>query len=591
MSPNSNPLTMSTSTYSEAFKFLKLNGSNFPSWCLHMQSSLQAKMYWLIVDGTEMKPDLPNVQTMSPSEFRMAKKDWLDWMQQDQAAMGCIKGACEDSQLPFIIGCKSSSETWSKLMDIHKNSQNQINVHYWFEELYTKKYTDGTSMADHIASMLELKHNLKQAGKQIPDLYVARAMVLSLLKTQSWDIVKYTLFELAKIDSDTITMKLQVEVNHRNRKNGTGDSALIAQGQKGKGGKGKGKGGGSWWKKGPQPNDICRKCGEKGHWASSHEEDTKKKESGNVAISGQQDLGMRSIGQVYMATDGRRAAPGLILDSTATSHMISDQQWFTKYSTSSNNDVITVGGGCKLPVIGLGSVMFKARLPKGVRTIILHGVRHVPKLGANLISLTKLTKEGLQGSFKNDWISVKSDTEELFWVTLTDDLYWINLATKCSRAVVYISSGGSLRLWHHHMGHLHLDAIHELAKKEMVEGLTIMSPRSYDHVCKGCTLSKSHKLPYPVASSKSYDKMECVVVDLTGPMSVTTWTGKHYVLVAVKVSSRWGVGDPLTTKDKAAKALKTIIARLERQANKKIVNIRSDNGSEWVNDVLSNFCH
>ena len=197
----------------------------------------------------------------------------------------------------------------------------------------------------------------------------------------------------------------------------------------------------------------------------------------------------------------------------------------------------------------------------------------------------------MQGSFKNDWISVKSDTEELFWVTLTDDLYWINLATKCSRAVVYISSGGSLRLWHRHMGHLHLDAIHELAKKEMVEGLTITSPRSYDHVCKGCALSKSHKLPYPVASSKSYDKMECVVVDLTGPMSVATWTGKHYVLVAVKVSSRWGVGDPLTTKDKAAKALKTIIARLERQANKKIVNIRSDNGSEWVNDILSNFCH
>ena len=236
----------------------------------------------------------------------MAKKDWLDWMQQDQAVMGCIKGACEDLQLPFIIGCKSSSKTWSKLMDVHKNSQNWINIHYWFEELYTKKYTDGTSMADHIASMLELKHNLEQAGEQIPDLYIARAMVLSLPKTQSWDIVKYTLFELAKIDSDTVATKLQVEANRHNRENGTGDSTLIAQGQKGKGGKGKDKGGGSWWKKGPQPDDICRKCGEKGHWASSHEEDTKKKkESRNVAISGQRDLGTRSIGQVYMATDGR----------------------------------------------------------------------------------------------------------------------------------------------------------------------------------------------------------------------------------------------------------------------------------------------
>ena len=85
--------------------------------------------------------------------------------------------------------------------------------------------------------------------------------------------------------------------------------------------------------------------------------------------------------------------------------------------------------------------------------------------------------------------------------------------------------------------------------------------------------------------------MECVVVDLTGPMSVVTWTGKCYTLVAVEVSSQLGVGNLLTRKDEAAKALKTIIARLERQADKKIVNICLDNGSEWVNDVLSNFCH
>jgi hypothetical protein len=87
------------------------------------------------------------------------------------------------------------------------------------------------------------------------------------------------------------------------------------------------------------------------------------------------------------------------------------------------------------------------------------------------------------------------------------------------------------------MGHLHLDAIRKLDQKSMVNGLTITSPKSYDHVCEGCMLGKSHRLPFPNASNTHYEKMELVVVDLSGPMSVTTWTGKAYTLVAVEMNS------------------------------------------------------
>jgi hypothetical protein len=72
----------------------------------------------------------------------------------------------------------------------------------------------------------------------------------------------------------------------------------------------------------------------------------------------------------------------------------------------------------------------------------------------------------------------------------------------------------------------------------MVNRLTITSPKSYDHVCKGCVLGKSHCLPFPNASHTHYEKMELIVVDLSGLMSV--WTGKAYAFVVVEINSRLG---------------------------------------------------
>jgi len=75
--------------------------------------------------------------------------------------MGYIKGACEDVQLPYVIKSKTSMEMWKWLKMVHQTNQSQINIHYYFEEHYTWKYIDGSSMADHIATMLDLKHQIE----------------------------------------------------------------------------------------------------------------------------------------------------------------------------------------------------------------------------------------------------------------------------------------------------------------------------------------------------------------------------------------------------------------------------------------------
>ena len=251
---------------------------------------------------------------------------------------------------------------------------------------------------------------------------------------------------------------------------------------------------------------------------------------------------------------------------------------------------IEVGDGCSLPIAGRGSITFKSRLPDGIRTVVLHGVHHVPWLQMNLISLSKLECEGASGSFGGGGIKVIVGGDELFHTTLSNGFYWIDRAMP-GAGVAYITSfSGSLCLWHWCMGHLHLDAIQQLVRKDMVDGLTISSPQTFDHVCEGCVLSKSHRLPFPKASTTPYEKMGLIVVDLTGPMSVETWTGMSFALVAVESSRRFGVGELLKSKDEAAEALQWVIVMLERQSGKLLKKIHTDNGTEWDNKIIRQFC-
>lgn len=77
-------------------------------------------MLWLIVSGVETVPPKAEESSMSLSEFRLVRKEWLEWMQRDQAAQGSIKGACEDLQLPYVVDWKSLQEMWARLKKVHQ---------------------------------------------------------------------------------------------------------------------------------------------------------------------------------------------------------------------------------------------------------------------------------------------------------------------------------------------------------------------------------------------------------------------------------------------------------------------------------------
>jgi len=273
--------------------------------------------------------------------------------------------------------------------------------------------------------------------------------------------------------------------------------------------------------------------------------------------------------------------------------MFTSREHFVTYAESSN-EFVTVGGYNKVSVAGRGSVLFSTKLPSGRLSITLRDVLHIPHLGANLVSLGALHCQGASVQSFDKGLAIFKDGEELFRASLTGStgtLYHIQCASPVTGTAYLAGSLLSMRLWHRRMGHLSPQAIDSMQRQNLVKGLEISIPREFDHICSGCANGKSHRFPFSNSSSTHYTKMELVVMDITGPMSVPTWNGFLYALVIVEVSCRYPVGRLLCTKEDVGVTVHDVLAMLERQSGLKVRRLRSDNGSEFVNDTMNTFCH
>jgi len=99
--------------------------------------------------------------------------------------------------------------------------------------------------------------------------------------------------------------------------------------------------------------------------------------------------------------------------------MFSERERFISYTETNDGQLVTVSGLNHTPVVGHGSVFFEAKLPSGqIILVTLQNVLHVPSLGANLVSLGVLQREGASYSSQSDGVVVSLGGQELFHAVL-----------------------------------------------------------------------------------------------------------------------------------------------------------------------------
>ncbi|GJY65398.1 putative ribonuclease H-like domain-containing protein [Tanacetum coccineum] len=116
-------------------------------------------------------------------------------------------------------------------------------------------------------------------------------------------------------------------------------------------------------------------------------------------------------------------------------------------------------------------------------------------------------------------------------------------------------------LWHRRLGHINFKNMNKLVRGNLVRGLPSKIFEN-DHSCVACQKGKQHKASCKTKLVNSISKpLHMLHMDLFGP-----------------------------TNDETSGILKTFITEIENQLDYKVKVIRSDNGTEFKNSVMNQFC-
>ncbi|GJU64764.1 putative ribonuclease H-like domain-containing protein [Tanacetum coccineum] len=199
-----------------------------------------------------------------------------------------------------------------------------------------------------------------------------------------------------------------------------------------------------------------------------------------------------------------------------------------------------------------------------------------------------------KGTLKTNSLDFEDGYFILLKIPRKDNMYSFDMKNivpkECLTCLVAKATLDESMLWHRRLGHINFKNINKLVKDNLVRGLPTKHFEN-DQTCVACLKGKQHR-----ASCKSKvlnpitKPLFMLHMDLFGPTFVSSLMHKKYCLVVTDDYSRFTWVFFLTTKDETSEILKRFIKEIENLVDKKVKIIRSDNGTEFKNKVMDDFC-
>ncbi|GJU69375.1 putative ribonuclease H-like domain-containing protein [Tanacetum coccineum] len=178
----------------------------------------------------------------------------------------------------------------------------------------------------------------------------------------------------------------------------------------------------------------------------------------------------------------------------------------------------------------------------------------------------RITSKGTLKTDNLDFEDLPDENQILLKIPRKDNMYSFdmkNIVPKESlTCLVAKATLDESMLWHRRLGHINFKNINKLVKDNLVRGLP----------------------------TKRFENDQTCVACLKGKHTEIFLMHKKYCLVVTDDYSRFTWVFFLTTKDETSEILKNFIKEIENLVDKKVKIIRSDNGTEFKNKVMDDFC-
>ncbi|GJU96236.1 putative ribonuclease H-like domain-containing protein [Tanacetum coccineum] len=145
-------------------------------------------------------------------------------------------------------------------------------------------------------------------------------------------------------------------------------------------------------------------------------------------------------------------------------------------------------------------------------------------------------------------------------------------------------------LWHRRLGHVNFKTMNKLVRGNLIRGLP-SKIFEINQTCVACQKGKQHRASCKTKRVSSISQpLQTLHMNLFGPTFVKSLMKKMYCLVVTDDCSRFSWVFFLATKDETSEILKTFIIGIENLIDLRVKVIRCDNGTEFKNRVMNQFC-
>ncbi|CAK9827482.1 Retrovirus-related Pol polyprotein from transposon TNT 1-94 [Anthophora retusa] len=535
-------------------KIPPLSKDNYDTWKIHAKALLVKNGVWAYVCGKKKRPT--------------NEAESIAWSEADEIAMSDIILTIGANQLKHVSGCNTSFDMWNKLKNMYE-SEGPTRKAMLLEELIHHKMEETQDMRDHVSKFFDTVNKLESMDINIPQEMIVILLLSSIPK--SYEPLRIAIKSRKELPTpEELKIKLLDEYQARKRSTDIENSEAMLVWKQRKG---------NIEKKKEKPFQSktdgqfkCYRCGKPGHFAKTCRS---KLPENKFETSKRAEVTMRAVTEYE---------DKWCLDSGASSHMCFEKEKFRNIGES-RVDNLKLANNDSTSIEGIGVVEIS---PNKNITVKLQETLLVPGLRSNLLSVSKITDYGLEVTFRRNEAVVSNPMTGAKIMTAERDknLYFIKENTE--EVATAQESMSTLQKWHYKFGHLNERDLRDLVRHEKVYGVKCKNDEKFP-TCEICIKGKQSQMPFPTSNSVSTELLDLIHTDICGPMRCESLGGSKYFATFIDNKSKWCEVYFLKERSEVFDKFLEFKSKVEKQTERKIKVLRSDNGREYCSRKFEDF--
>jgi hypothetical protein len=549
---------------------VKFDDTNYQRWKLQMTLVLKAAELWDVVSGATPCPALA---TDKPA-----------WEKKDVEAQAIMVPTLGIAQTNHVYNCTTSKEMFDRLKDVNSDSSS-LNKQHTLSSFLNYKVTQGQSVIAAYMEVEQLARSLNEMGVAMDETTVITKIVSSLPDAQfnafkkAWDSVpeatQSMTMLLARLRKEELERKQAEKSNPAPSK----PPAAFSSDSRPKGKK-------------PSLEELkkksnCNNCGKRGHWARECRSAKKIPAPGGPTHSSQQKVQGNPAGAFMVRGAYQHGYEFVwISDSGATQHITGTKDWFEAFEEFDVPRPVSLTDNNKAQALGIGRVRMDAFMQEEWREVTISNVLYIPG-AVNLFSESVMAQKG--------YVVIRDKTRTVFYedgsipgpeADYKDNMYVMKF--RPLRQSALSTRVNMAELWHARLSHINMKYVRATVEKEAVTGIDL-NDLVGDFQCVECHLGKETRKPFPPSQRAKTVPGEKIHADLSGKMPTKSLGGSLYFLLLKDDSTGFRKVYFLKRKDETPDCIKEFIPFMEKQTGNKVKTLKTDNGTEFVNVVLSSY--